>query len=188
MRAGLTQLRGGPGTGKTLLLRLLAGQVPATRGILRIHGVSAADAPDDYLRQVFWTEPGSCAVDALDAVTPTAYLDSISRAYPCFDQRQIAPLVDDFSLQDHMFKPVHMLSTGTKRKVLLTAAFASGATLTLLDEPYAALDKPSANALEARLGDAARQRTRTWLVAHHGQVCDAPLAGVIDLDTWQQAA
>ena len=35
------------------------------------------------------------------------------------------------------------LSAGTRRKVWLAGAFASGAAVTLLDEPFAALDLPT---------------------------------------------
>ena len=41
-----------------------------------------------------------------------------------------------------------MMSTGTRRKVLLAAGFASGATVLLLDSPFAALDKPSISAVK----------------------------------------
>ena len=184
LQPGVTLLRGEQGTGKTLLLRLLAGEMAATRGTLRIHDAVLAQTPEAYQRQVFWMDPRSAAVDALEPITPAAYFESVSRLYLQFDRNMVTSLVQDFSLHEHMNKPFYMLSTGSKRKVLLTAAFASSAAVTLLDEPFAALDKASTICLMNRLDDAARQSRRAWLVAHHGLVCHAPLAGVIDLDTW----
>ena len=55
-------------------------------------------------------------------------------------------LIQAFELTPHLEKPLYMLSTGSKRKVWLAAAFASGAAVTLLDQPFAALDKASVGA------------------------------------------
>ena len=186
LQPGVTLLRGDQGTGKTLLLRLVAGELAATRGTLQIHNTLLTGAPEAYRRQVFWIDPRSAAFEALDPVTPVAYLQSVSRLYPQFEPTVAFSLTDDFALREHMAKPFYMLSTGTKRKVLLTAAFACGAAVTLLDEPFAALDKASSSCVMSRFDEAARQGRRAWLVAHQGPVCSKPLAGVIDLDAWQK--
>jgi ABC-type sulfate/molybdate transport systems ATPase subunit len=47
------------------------------------------------------------------------------------------------------------------------AAFAAGTSAVLIDEPFNALDAASARWLRNRLGDAAHQRERVWLVASH---------------------
>jgi energy-coupling factor transporter ATP-binding protein EcfA2 len=60
-----------------------------------------------------------------------------------------------------------MHSTGSKRKVWLIAALASGATLTLLDEPFAALDKASIRSILAQLKEAAQHASRAWVVADY---------------------
>ena len=66
-----------------------------------------------------------------------------------------------------------MLSTGTRRKAWLAAALASGAPLTLIDEPLAGLDIASARYLSAAIADAAQQPDRVIVVAH-----DVPLVDV----------
>ncbi len=50
--------------------------------------------------------------------------------------------------QSIWLKPFHALSTGTRRKVCMAAALASGAPLTLIDDPIAGLDKPSVTYLD----------------------------------------
>ncbi|MEY8877526.1 MAG: hypothetical protein AB9M60_13530, partial [Leptothrix sp. (in: b-proteobacteria)] len=83
--------------------------------------------------------------------------------------------------------PLFMLSTGSRRKVGLVAAAASGAALTLVDNPFAALDAPARQLWLQVLSEAAADRTRAWVVADHdvptAWVASAPpaLAGVIDL-------
>ena len=74
-----------------------------------------------------------------------------------------------------------MLSTGSKRKVWLAAACASGAPLTLLDEPFAALDKTSIRCLLGVLGDAAAQPQRAWVLADYVAPPGVPLAWQLDL-------
>jgi ABC-type Mn2+/Zn2+ transport system ATPase subunit len=74
-----------------------------------------------------------------------------------------------------------MLSTGTKRKVWLAAAFASGAAVTLLDEPFAALDKTSIGLVIALLQEAAQHPTRAWVVADYAPPQGVALALTIDL-------
>jgi heme exporter protein A len=71
------------------------------------------------------------------------------------------------SLNDHVSKSMYMLSAGSKRKVWLAAAFASGATLTLLDEPFAALDKASINFLMERLERFNQNTHRAWVIADY---------------------
>ena len=91
--------------------------------------------------------------------------------------------LDAFALRPHIDKPLYMLSTGSRRKVGLVGAAASGAALTLLDTPFAALDGPSRNVLAELLEDAA-SGDRAWLVADFerpGPLRHVALAGVIDL-------
>ncbi|OYU42303.1 MAG: ABC transporter, partial [Burkholderiales bacterium PBB4] len=63
----------------------------------------------------------------------------------------------------------------------LGAAVASGASLTLLDEPFAALDKASIGCVLDFLTEAAGHRTRAWVVADYQAPAGVPLAHTIDL-------
>ena len=76
---------------------------------------------------------------------------------------------------------MYMLSTGSRRKVWLAAAFSAGATLTLLDDPFAALDRPSIAFTLAMLHKAATDPARAWLLADYQAPTGLSLASVIDL-------
>ena len=76
---------------------------------------------------------------------------------------------------------MYMLSTGSKRKVWLAAAFAAGAALTLLDDPFAALDQPSIRFVLGLLKEAATDPERAWLLADYQAPPGLSLAAVIDL-------
>ena len=175
---GVTLVCGGSGRGKSTLLRMLAGALPLTAGQLHINGISLQDQPAAYRQQVFWTEPRT---DAFDQITALEYFALQRQTYAGFTGNILAALVDGLSLEPHLSKPLYMLSTGSKRKVWLAAAFASGAALTLLDEPFAALDTASIGFVISMLEDAATHRSRAWVLADYEAPGKVPLAGTIDL-------
>ena len=163
---GVTLVTGGDGAGKTTLLRLLAGDLKLQSG--------RVDCPSP----VFWTDPKSTAFDRM---TVAEYFNFLRPSYPQFDDRALADLIDVLSLTEHQHKPLYMLSAGSKRKVWLAAAFASGAAVTLLDEPFAALDMASINIVIERLAEATRDSIRTWVLADYEAPRGVPLAATIDL-------
>ena len=177
---GLTLVRGGESSGKTTLLRLLAGDLAAQAGEIRINGITLGAQPAAYRQKVFWTNPRT---DAFDQVTVLDYLASLHPRYPAFDQRAVPALLESLSLTEHRHKPLYMLSTGSKRKVWLTAAFASGAALTLLDDPFAALDKASIGlVLQLLEKETAKQgAARSWMLADYEAPGKLPLAATIAL-------
>jgi heme exporter protein A len=175
---GVTLVRGGEGCGKTTLLRLLAGVLPAQAGILKVNEIRLIDRPEAYRQEVFWVDPRS---DAFDQITPADYWNSLHQQHSKFDDSLLSNLVTGLSLAPHMNKPMYMLSTGSKRKVWLAAAFASGATVTLLDDPFAALDKVSITYVLGLLETAATHVARAWVVAHYEPLHQVPLAAIIDL-------
>jgi len=176
---GVTCVQGGDGKGKSTLLRLMAGDLPPQRGSLRLKGLSPSDDAKAYRQQVFWVDPKNA--DALDAITPRAYWDCLPSQYPAFDRDVLAGLVDGLGLSPHCDKAMYMLSTGSKRKVWLAAAFAAGASLTLLDEPFAALDMPSVRMVKELLAEAAVHPSRAWVIADYEAPEGVPLAACIDL-------
>jgi ABC-type multidrug transport system ATPase subunit len=176
---GVTWVGGAEGTGKTCLLMLMGAAIAASAGHLHINGIALADDPSAYRSRVFWADPRS---DAFDCVTPVAYWSAVQARYPLFDERLLADLVEGFSLAPHQDKALYMLSTGSKRKVWLAAAFASGAAVTLLDEPFAALDKSSISLLSELLQEAAEHPRRAWVVADYEAPRGVHLAATVQLD------
>lgn len=177
---GVTAVRGDESSGKTTLLRLMAGDLPVQAGRLRINSSDLLRDPVAYRAQVFWADPRSTA---LDQVTPVDYFKSLPPRYAFFDPKMLDELVDRFSLLEHQHKPMYMLSTGSKRKVWLAAAFSSGAPVTLLDEPFAALDKASILVVKTLLNNAAAHPARAWVLADYEAPDDVTLAATIDLDS-----
>ncbi len=175
--AGLTQLYGGDGSGKSTVLRLLAGELRG-EGRLDLAGTRLDEDRDAYARHVFFVDPQT---DAFNEVPATQCTASLSAGDPGFDASKWRALVEGFSLAPHLEKPMYMLSTGSKRKVWLAAALASGRALTLLDEPTAALDASSIRCLWRALSESAGRPDRAVVIASAERIDAVPLSGWIEL-------
>jgi len=171
-------LRGEDGCGKSAALALLAGERAAQGCTLRVAGVSLQQDPAAYRQAVFWIAPDTVDFDAVSATEAWATLGA---RYPSFNTPLLAELADAFGLTEHAHKPLYMLSTGSKRKVWLSAAFAAGAPLTLIDQPFAALDVPSIRLLRELLAEASEHPSRAWLLADHEAPAGVSLGQLIDL-------
>jgi len=177
---GVTLLHGDTGSGKSTLLRVIAGTLPAS-GKLTLAGARLDAEPEAYKRQVFFCDP---ATEAFDEVTARACTAMLGEGDAGFDAALWQTLVEGFSLLPHIDKPMYMLSTGSKRKVWLAAALASGRPLVLLDEPEGALDARSIGCLWKAVESQATRKGRALLIAssaHLDHVPQIQLAGCIEL-------
>ena len=151
--AGVSWICGDEGTGKTTLLRLLAGDMPPTAG--------KVVAPEGG---VFWIDLQDAAHDT---TTVQACWDALRPRYPHWHEDVLNDLAEALNMNPHREKQLHMLSTGSRRKVMVIAALASGAAVTLLDQPFAALDLASIRIIQDFLHEAAEHTSRAWLVADY---------------------
>ncbi len=175
--AGVTFIFGDTGSGKSTLLRILAG-VQAAGGRQTLSGVQLGESADAYRRHVFFVD---ATTSAFDQVTARACTTKLREGDAAFDGRAWEELVEGFSLAPHIDKPMYMLSTGSKRKVWLASALASGRALTLLDEPTGALDAGSIRCLWRTLGERARTSGRVVVIASAERIEQIPLTGTIEL-------
>jgi ABC-type multidrug transport system ATPase subunit len=165
--AGVNWIYGEEGCGKTTLLRLLAGDLQPTSGT--VHRPSGG---------VFWV---NLQKPELDETTVQACLDNLRPRYPGWQPSLLETLIDELSMRPHLNKRLNMLSTGSRRKVALLAALASGADVTLLDQPFVSLDSASIQLIKSFLIDASEHPRRAWLVADYEVPTDILLASVLEL-------
>jgi len=180
LKPGVTWLCGVEGVGKTTLLQLLAGAALPGSGAVQINGVVLAPHSSAYRQQVAWFDPRD---PALDPHTARQIFSTLPERHPGFEPAALQAHIEGLSLAPHLDKALTMLSTGSRRKVLIAAALASQATVTLLDQPFMALDRPSIDYLLGVLADAARHPSRAWVVADYVAPGNVALAGVIELGT-----
>lgn len=144
---GLTWVHGGERRGKSSLLHPMAGLRAPTAGTLSRDAASLS-----------FEDPAEPAQGATGA---QAWLDARRARHAGCDRAQERRLVAAFGLAGHMAKPQSMRSTGSRRKVGLVGAGASGAAPTLVDAPCAALDAPSLRVPAALFAQAAAGSART---------------------------
>ena len=174
----ITLIRGGDGCGKSTLLKLLAGALPLQSGQLHINGISLQKQPENYTACVFLADP---RIDCFDQFTVPDYFELQRSKHAGFDDSVMAEVTIGLGLEEHLHKQLFMLSTGSKRKVFLAAALASGAQVTLLDDPFAALDTASIRFVLSWLNAAASASNRAWVIADYVVPDGLPLAQIIDL-------
>lgn len=175
---GVTLVQGDEGSGKSSLLRLLAGALPARAGRLCLGGAELATQPQRYRSQVFWIEPRT---DAHDQDTAAVWLDQLRNQHAAFDDTDLPALFDALGLKEHLHKPLYMWSTGSRRKLWFAGARASAAPLTLVDEPFAAIDRRSIVVMLEVLRAQAAAARRAWVLADYEAPPGVPLAATLVL-------
>lgn len=165
--AGLNWVCGDESCGKTSLLRLLAGDLQPLSGTVQ--------APAGG---VFWADLKGAEHDPITVQACWAQLQTL---YPRWDSKLLDDLSEALDMERHRQKPLYMLSTGSRRKVMLIAALASGAAVTLLDQPFVSLDQVSIRAIKDFLREAAEQPGRAWIVADYEAPDDLPMTTVMQL-------
>lgn len=176
---GITLVCGDEGVGKTTLLRLLAGEFPQQVAQAQLAGHDLHAASDAYRTEVAWLDPSLAAWDGL--VVDDLWAQQ-AHGFKRWRADTLEDLADALDLQVHRHKPLYKLSTGSRRKALLVAALASGAALTLLDMPFAALDAAASRTLREVLADCATHPSRAFVMADYAAPAGVALAQVIDLD------
>ena len=127
---GALQLAGGNGAGKTSLMRVLAGLLPAARGTLTRpearHFLPVADG----------LKPSLTVAETMRF--QAAWHDAPGDVLPALDRLGLASLAD---------RPVRFLSTGQRRRLALGPLLLAPRPLWLLDEPTLGLDSGAVDLL-----------------------------------------
>ena len=165
--AGLNWVYGDEGCGKPTLLRLLAGDLKPLSG--------SVETPPGG---VFWLDLRGAEHDE---TTVQACWDKLQAHYPHWNSALLQDLSEALNMAPHRYKRLNMLSTGSRRKVMLVAALASGAAVTLLDQPFVSLDQVSIRIIKDFLSEASSQPDRAWIVADYEAPADLALASVLEL-------
>ena len=136
-------LTGNNGSGKTSLLRVMAGLTHPIAGELAWHDGSVADNPERHHNRINFVGH----LDAVKAVLSAYENLQIWASLNGGTDKTISIALRKMGLKGLENTPGRYLSAGQKRRVSLARLVASRAKLWLLDEPTIALDSASVDAL-----------------------------------------
>jgi ABC-2 type transport system ATP-binding protein len=129
-------LLGRNGTGKSTLLRNLAGLLSPRQGKVLVEGLEPRRRQPEFLRQVFLV-PEEFYVPAISV---KRWVDSQAPFYPNFSREMLERTLREFSIAYDDSSRLTELSYGQQKKVLIALALSANTPLLLMDEPTNGLD------------------------------------------------
>lgn len=170
-------LLGRNGAGKTTLMKLLTGQIFASRGSMEVLGGDPVENVDVLSQTAFIQESQKYP----DTFRPIDVLRIAAGAYPHWDQAYAEQLVERFQLPTKRL--IKKLSRGQLSAIGIVLGLASRAPLTFFDEPYLGLDAVARRMFyDALLHDFAERPRTIVLSTHHIDEVANLLEHVVILD------
>ncbi len=155
-------IRGRNGSGKSSLLKAVAGLLELAGGQILFNGKSLQDAPD-FTRSIVYVghkrgvEPG---------MSVRAHVSFWARAFK--SRELVDAALHYFDLEDIADVPVHTLSAGWQQRVALTRLILQPGKIWLLDEPTAGLDDDGMRLLNGII-ESRQEQGGIILIASHAQ-------------------
>ncbi len=171
MAGAWLQVTGTNGAGKTTLLRTLVGLSEPEHGEVCWGGVPITECADEFKRALLYLGHQAAVKDELTPLENLRLGNELD-GLPLAEADALSGL-QRLGLQGRGKLPTRWLSAGQKRRVLLARLLVRPATLWVLDEPFAALDK-NAVALVGELVQAHLEAGGMAVLTSHQPV---PLAG-----------
>lgn len=180
----MLQISGPNGSGKTSLLRLIAGLRQPTSGNILLQGQTLAEQRSELARNLLWIGHAAGIKGLLTAEENLAWLCALHRPA---SREAIWQALEAVGLRGFEDVPCHTLSAGQQRRVALARLYlADTPPLWVLDEPFTALDKSGVAQLEAHLAGHCERGGVVVLTTHHS--LQHKPATYRDLDLGQHAA
>jgi heme exporter protein A len=181
-RGDMLQISGPNGSGKTSLLRLLAGLMQPTSGQVLLNGEPLHSQRTELAHNVLWIGHAAGIKDLLSAEENLSWLCALHQPA---SREAIWQALADVGLRGFEDVPCHTLSAGQQRRVALARLYLDSPALWILDEPFTALDKQGVAQLEEHLAAHCEQGGMVILTTHH-TMTRMP-AGYRDIDLGQWA-
>ncbi|NQV48485.1 MAG: heme ABC exporter ATP-binding protein CcmA [Rhodospirillaceae bacterium] len=145
---GALVLVGSNGSGKSSLLRLMAGLLHPASGVIAFDGAETSEDPEAHSGRLHY-------VGHLDAVKPVLSVSENVAFWASLRSGggNVPQALSALGINHLADVPGRFLSAGQKRRVNLARIVAAPAPLWLLDEPTTALDKQTIAGLERTIAD-----------------------------------
>ncbi len=171
----LVYIKGPNGVGKSTLLRLIAGSLPADAGTIAWQIGELQQPAKNY---ALYLGHASGLKNELSVLENLHF-------YDCLDgnkgERAIERALIEVGLLNYIDTLVGKLSAGQKRRVGLARLLLTDKPLIILDEPFNALDKDSVAWLEGILATLAKQHNRLLLITSHQELQQLDADQIVEL-------
>ena len=157
---GISVILGPNGTGKTLLLRLLAGLLVADSGTIAWGG---AAQPDGRLAMVF-QQPMLLRMSVFTNVEFALQPQALSAAQR---RARVSEVLERVGLADRAKDCARLLSGGERQRLALARAWAMRPRLLLLDETTASLDPGATEAVERIIREIRTEGAKVLMTTHN---------------------
>lgn len=165
LEKGIYHLKGANGTGKTTLLKMIAGLLPFDGDIV-FQSISQKKSPVHYRQQLSWAE----AEPLYPAFITGRDLLELYRDIRGIQKNETGDLVISFNMAEYIDEPVGTYSAGMTKKLSLLLAFTGLPSICLLDEPFITLDDASAAFIADLVIDEHRRKGTTFIISSHQEI------------------
>jgi ABC-type lipoprotein export system ATPase subunit len=170
-------LAGRSGSGKTSILRVAAGLVPAITGMVEWSGTAITGQPDDTITRrrrdtVGYLDQGGVLIPGLTALE-NVLLPAVPGKNAKLLVRRATDLLHQLGVDGRANSYPEKLSGGERQRVALARALLLEPAIVMADEPTASLDRTSADAVIALLRGLADTGIAVLVAAHDQHLIDA---------------
>ncbi|TKC10333.1 ABC transporter ATP-binding protein [Pedobacter polaris] len=169
INSGIYWLKGGNGTGKTTLFRIISGQTPF-EGTVLLNEINLKKQPTNFRSKISYAEAEPQYPLFVTGKELLNFYAAIRKA----SQSDIDSLTDLFEMTAYLNQKIGDYSSGMLKKLSLICVFIGDVSLYILDEPLITIDTASADKLYRLIIEKSEQG-KSFLISSHQEIDAAKL-------------